>query len=111
RRPSRVLHVLNEAMLRQDAARPFLTVAYARLQLSHDGPARVTVGCGGHPLPMVLRASGEVEPVGRAGTLLGCFPEVDVEDVTTELASGDSLVLYTDGVDEARAPGGQPLGP
>ncbi|HEV7888281.1 MAG TPA: GAF domain-containing protein, partial [Acidimicrobiales bacterium] len=37
RRPSRVLHVLNEAMLRQDPGRPFLTVAYARVQLG-DGP-------------------------------------------------------------------------
>jgi serine phosphatase RsbU (regulator of sigma subunit)/putative methionine-R-sulfoxide reductase with GAF domain len=112
RRPSRVLHVLNEAMLRQDAARPFLTVAYARLQLAGaGGAARVTVGCGGHPLPMVLRASGQVERVGRAGTLLGCFPEIDVEDVGAELAPGDALVLYTDGVDEARAPGGDPLGP
>jgi serine phosphatase RsbU (regulator of sigma subunit)/methanogenic corrinoid protein MtbC1/putative methionine-R-sulfoxide reductase with GAF domain len=116
RRPSRVLHVLNEAMLRQDPGRPFLTVAYARLQLpteeaAGDGAAvRVTVGCGGHPLPFVVRADGRVETLGRAGTLLGCFPELDVEDVASDLASGDALVLYTDGVDEARGWDGEPLG-
>jgi serine phosphatase RsbU (regulator of sigma subunit)/putative methionine-R-sulfoxide reductase with GAF domain len=116
RRPSRVLHVLNEAMLRQDSVRPFLTVAYVRLQLGAgsavDGgeAARVTVGCGGHPLPLLLRASGEVETVGRAGSLLGCFAEIDVEDVSVDLHPGDSLVLYTDGVEEARDAAGAVLG-
>ena len=109
RRPSRVLHVLNEAMLRQDSARPFLTVAYARLQVGDDG-ARVTVGCAGHPLPMVLRASGEVEVVGSPGTLLGCFPEIEVDDVSTDLHRGDALVLFTDGVNEARDGDGVELG-
>ncbi|MDQ1446652.1 MAG: hypothetical protein QOI20_3116 [Acidimicrobiaceae bacterium] len=111
RRPSRVLHVLNEAMVRQGAARPFLTVAYARLQLGESGGARVTVGCGGHPLPLVLRADGTVESVGRPGTLLGCFEEVEIEDVAVDLQPGDALVLYTDGVDEARDRGGRQLGP
>jgi serine phosphatase RsbU (regulator of sigma subunit)/methanogenic corrinoid protein MtbC1/putative methionine-R-sulfoxide reductase with GAF domain len=122
RRPSRVLHVLNEAMLRQDPGRPFLTVAYARLQLptgeaaddaagaAGSSTVRVTVGCGGHPLPFVVRADGRVEALGRAGTLLGCFPELDVEDVACDLAPGDALVLYTDGVDEARGWDGVPLG-
>jgi serine phosphatase RsbU (regulator of sigma subunit)/putative methionine-R-sulfoxide reductase with GAF domain len=112
RRPSRVLHVLNEAMLRNDeVARPFLTVAYARLQLGEPGDAaKVTVGCGGHPLPLILRASGRVETVGVPGTLLGCFPELDVEDASAELRSGDALVLYTDGVEEARDEAGSMLG-
>ena len=37
--------------------------------------------CGGHPLPLVLRADGAVEPVGKLGTLLGA----DVEPVLTDV--------------------------
>jgi len=112
RRPSRVLHILNEAMLRQEAGRPFLTVAYARLQLGWTAgdSARVTVGCGGHPLPLILRADGSVESVGVPGTLLGCFAEVAIEDVSSELHPGDALVMYTDGVEEPRDSDGREFG-
>ena len=66
---------------------------------------RATVACGGHPLPLALRArDGEVEEVGLPGTLLGLVPDPVLEDQRTELAPGDALVLYTDGITEARAP-------
>ena len=61
------------------------------------------LACGGHPLPLVLRASGAVEPVGKLGTLLGADVEPVLSDVEVELAEGDLLVLYTDGVTEVRA--------
>jgi anti-sigma regulatory factor (Ser/Thr protein kinase) len=64
----------------------------------------VTVSSGGHPLPLVLRADGAVEPVGRFGTLLGVVEEPELSDYTAELANGDSLVLYTDGLTDAYAP-------
>ena len=63
----------------------------------------MTLACGGHPLPLVLRASGAVEPVGRLGTLLGADIEPVLADVTIELAPGELIVLYTDGVTEVRA--------
>ena len=59
--------------------------------------------CGGHPLPLVLRRSGAVEPVGKLGTLLGADVEPALSDVTVELAPGELVVLYTDGVTEVRA--------
>ena len=51
----------------------------------------------------MLRASGAVEPVGRLGTLLGAEIEPVLTDVTVELAPGELIVLYTDGVTEVRA--------
>jgi phosphoserine phosphatase RsbU/P len=62
----------------------------------------VSVACGGHPLPLVLRADGTVERLGRPGTMLGILPDIEVHDDRTILQPGDALVLYTDGVTEAR---------
>jgi serine phosphatase RsbU (regulator of sigma subunit) len=62
------------------------------------------VACGGHPLPVILRAGGEVQELGAAGTLLGLVQRPELEDRTGELHPGDTLVLYTDGLTEAGAP-------
>jgi PAS domain S-box-containing protein len=104
RSPSGILRWLNDAMLRQrlDQGR-FATVACARLDLERDGVC-VTAASGGHPCPRVLRATGLVEELGTAGTLLGAVADVRLEDRTTRLASGDAIVIYTDGLTEAGAP-------
>ncbi|GEM_PF-818963 len=99
-RPSSILSVLNEAILQQRSDQRFATVACARLRLGDDG-VRVTVSCGGHPPPVILRANGEVSSVGRPGMLLGAFPEAEVTDDATDLGPGDALILFTDGVTEA----------
>jgi serine phosphatase RsbU (regulator of sigma subunit) len=66
----------------------------------------MTLGVGGHPLPLLLRCDGTVETVGRPGTLIGFVPDPEVVDEIVELHPGESLVLYTDGVSEARSEGG-----
>lgn len=100
--PSEVLGVLNQAILKNEEDR-YATAAYARLDLL-DGRARVVVASGGHPSPIILRASGEVEEVGGSGMLLGVFEDPKQEDTSTELRPGDALVLYTDGLlDERQA--------
>jgi integral membrane sensor domain MASE1/anti-sigma regulatory factor (Ser/Thr protein kinase) len=103
-RPSRILGLLNDAILRQRGPYEFCTVAFARLELDGGAGARVTASCGGHPLPLVLRADGAVEPLGRPGTLLGVQREPSLADYTAELAPGDAMVLYTDGLTDAYAP-------
>jgi serine phosphatase RsbU (regulator of sigma subunit) len=104
RRPSRILQTLNEALCQQRSDSRFCTVAYLRMRRTPEG-ARLTVSCGGHPPPLVLRADGTVEKVGRPGTLLGVFPDPDLSDQLAELSSGDSVVLYTDGLIGARSGG------
>ena len=101
RLPSRSLYVLNEALLRQRDDRRFCTVAYAYLEKLDRG-ARAGISTGGHPLPLVLRADGSVEPVGAPGTLLGIVDDPNLEDHMVTLEPGDSLVFYTDGVIESR---------
>ena len=102
--PAEVLRKLNEALLRQRSDRRFCTVAYASLHVNGNGAADVCLSTGGHPLPYVLRADGTVEAVGEPGTLLGVLPEVSLSDTAVQLRRGDLMVLYTDGVTEARGP-------
>ncbi len=103
--PSRVLRMLNDALLQQGDAddERFLTVAYANVRpRQSDGPVEVTLCSGGHLPPLVHRADGAVELIRQPGTALGLFPEPVLHDRKVRLAPGDSLVLYTDGVTEAR---------
>ncbi|HET8822093.1 MAG TPA: SpoIIE family protein phosphatase [Thermoleophilaceae bacterium] len=99
--PSRSLATLNEALLRQRDDRRFCTVAYAYIEMLDSG-ARAGISTGGHPLPILLRADGSVQTVGKPGTLLGVVPDPSLEDEAVTLHPGDSLVFYTDGVIENR---------
>jgi serine phosphatase RsbU (regulator of sigma subunit) len=101
RRPSATLSRLNQAILRQQPDdEQFCTVVIARLIRTASG-FRATVCSGGHPLPLVARADGTLTRLGAPGGLLGLFPEIPLAEATTDLARGDALVLYTDGVTEA----------
>jgi PAS domain S-box-containing protein len=104
-RPSQVLAELNDRIMAEpDADLRFSTAAYARLTQTGES-LTVTAASAGHPLPLVVRASGRVEELGEPGTLLGLLPIVRVTDQSTELAPGDALVMFTDGVTEARRDG------
>ena len=100
RRPAQVLAELNEALLRQGLDYRFCTVLYASVTPRPDG-CDVVLATGGHPLPLVLRAGGEVEQAGAPGTLLGIVREPEISEERVALGPGDALVLYTDGVVEA----------
>ena len=101
RHPSAILASLNEAILRQHQDdEQFCTVVLARLTRIREG-FLTTVCAGGHPLPFVVRADGTLSKLGAPGGLLGLFPEIPLVEVATELAPGDAIVFYTDGVTEA----------
>jgi PAS domain S-box-containing protein len=106
-RPSEVLAALNEAMLRQLPEDRFCTAACLRLE-PEDGSAGVgvDVSCAGHPPPLLVRPDGTVEEVGLSGRVLGVFPDAELGDSSLRLMPGDALVLYTDGITEARSPDG-----
>lgn len=105
RSPAAILRWLNDAMLAQqvEESRRFCTIACLHVDLSRPAP-RVTVACGGHPLPIVVRADGGTEEIGTPGTLIGLVEEPDLQDRSTTLGAGDVVVLYTDGLTEAGAP-------
>jgi sigma-B regulation protein RsbU (phosphoserine phosphatase) len=59
------------------------------------------VNCG-HPAPVLLRAGGGVERLGANGVMLGAFENSVFEERSLEVAAGDRLVVFSDGVSEAR---------
>jgi serine phosphatase RsbU (regulator of sigma subunit)/PAS domain-containing protein len=103
RSPAAILSWLNADMSRADLAGRFCTVACVHLDISRPA-IRATVACGGHPPPLLRRADGAVEDLGVPGTLLGLVRDPHLEDARAELHAGDALVLFTDGITEARAP-------
>lgn len=101
REPSGVLAQTNAAVLDQIDDARFCTVAYLRVERSAAG-VRVQASSAGHPRPVVLRADGTAAFVDCAGLLLGVVAQPALVDVEFELGPGDAVVLYTDGVTEAR---------
>jgi serine phosphatase RsbU (regulator of sigma subunit)/uncharacterized protein YigA (DUF484 family) len=103
--PSEVLRRLNQAVLDEGADERFCTLAYLVVEPGESG-ATVTLACGGHPLPIVVGADGSRRSIGRPGSAIGMFPHPDLVDTVHTLAPGESVVLFTDGVVEARSPDG-----
>jgi serine phosphatase RsbU (regulator of sigma subunit) len=104
RAPSEVLHTLHESISSERTDFRFCTAALARIQAPSNGKdeAHLTVALGGHPLPIILRKNGRIDPIGRPGTLLGVLPSPVLADADATLAAGDSLILYTDGILDVR---------
>ena len=101
-RPARILADLNQALLDWPTDDPrFLTAIYASVRLLAEG-ALVRISSAGHPLALVRSAHGDVHEFGRPGTLLGVLPDPELHDSQRILRTGDSLILFSDGVTEAR---------
>jgi serine phosphatase RsbU (regulator of sigma subunit)/anti-sigma regulatory factor (Ser/Thr protein kinase) len=98
-----VLQRLNRAILEQGERGRFCTVAAGRVD-RHGDEVVLTVCSAGHPLPVLIRAGGDLEFVGRAGTLVGVTEEFEVHEHSIRLEPGDAVVFYTDGVTERRTP-------
>ena len=101
RRPAEVLTTLNEALRRSDEDR-FCTVAYARVRVDETRLPRVTLAIGGHALPIRLDAAGAPTPVGRFGDLIGVLEHPTFSEDQFEMAPGELLCFFTDGVTEGR---------
>jgi serine phosphatase RsbU (regulator of sigma subunit) len=99
RSPAAVLMEANQTILRQTSSGIFVTVFLAVLD-----PKKQTLqyANAGHDPPLVRRASGAIESLTKTGSVGGVFDELQLSDTTITLGPGDAVVLYTDGVTEAR---------
>jgi sigma-B regulation protein RsbU (phosphoserine phosphatase) len=98
-----VAETLNRELPDTTAGNAFVTAVLATLDPT-SGRFRY-VNCGHHP-PLVDRAGQAPRWLGRGGPLLGVLADVRFEIDEVELAPGDQLVLFTDGIVEARSPAG-----
>ncbi len=64
----------------------------------------------GHDYPFVVRADGVAQDLSEGGTVLGLIEDASYESGTTEVARGDLVVLYTDGVTDRPNAQGEPYG-
>lgn len=103
--PWQMLEVTNDVLLQDDSDR-FTTIVIIRLRRT-DGTWTATMSTGGHPLPLLRRADGELVEVGAFGSLVGALTDVTFSHTDVALQPGDLLVLYTDGVTEGRAHDGE----
>jgi PAS domain S-box-containing protein len=104
--PVHVLDALNRALMRASESDRFASAVFARVgPLDADGRVSVSLACGGHPAPIVVRAAGTVTECPVRGSLLGIMDEPRLSTHELVLEPGDTLVLYTDGLTEARRDG------
>ncbi|MFF4321371.1 PP2C family protein-serine/threonine phosphatase [Streptomyces sp. NPDC001568] len=101
----RMLNLLNTALLSTHNAR-FATMVLASA-VREGGAVKLRLTSAGHPAPLIVRADGRVEEAPTRGTLVGALPDVTAATAEIMLAPGETCVLYTDGITEAR---GGPMG-
>jgi sigma-B regulation protein RsbU (phosphoserine phosphatase) len=98
--PAAALRITNDVLRGHDTDR-FCTALLVRLR-RQDGTWMATVCAAGHPLPLLVSATTAPRLVGQPGSLLGVLETLDLPTTAVELGAGDRLLLYTDGVTEAR---------
>lgn len=106
--PATFLADLNRQLTSRDGeVENYATIAYGTLE-KHTG--RIRLALAAHPYPLVLRQSGRIDTLQQGGLPVGMFPVVDYQAQEVQLAPGDRLVLYSDGVTECRNRQGEAFG-
>lgn len=98
--PSEVITALNRNFVKQSQRGMFCTLFYLTLNLK---TGKIKSSNAGHHPAMVIRVPG-VDEVGAASNPpIGIMEGIEYEQQESELYPGDTVVLYTDGITEARA--------
>ncbi|MFD7712377.1 PP2C family protein-serine/threonine phosphatase [Streptomyces sp. NPDC059785] len=102
---TRLLTLLNTALLSKPETRfATLVLVTARRQ---GARVRLRISSAGHPVPLIVRTTGEVEATPTAGVLVGAFADPEFMTAEVTLQPGETCLAYSDGITEAR---GGPLG-
>jgi serine phosphatase RsbU (regulator of sigma subunit) len=99
RSPANLLQRTNHLLMCEQRAWPFLTAFFASLNVQ---TGQFIFANGGHDRPYWIQANGgHVQQIVSRGMLLGAFPAIHLEEKSITLATGDMVILYTDGITEA----------
>jgi serine phosphatase RsbU (regulator of sigma subunit) len=97
--PAWVLEKTNRLVFEATSDTEFATVF---LGVIDTQTGDVTYCSAGHPTGLIRATDGVVRGLAVGSTIIGAFDEIEVRDGTERLAPGEVLVLYTDGITEAR---------
>jgi serine phosphatase RsbU (regulator of sigma subunit)/CBS domain-containing protein len=107
--PAAVLRTMNHRLADLMTAGYFITMFYGVVDRR---TLRLVYSLAGHPRPLwYRRATGVVEELDAEGPVVGMLPEARFEERTAQLAPGDLVLVYTDGVTECRNPQDEQFGP
>ncbi|TGL87167.1 response regulator [Leptospira congkakensis] len=107
KKPNEVLKRINKLLL-DSIHKQFVTACYLFFDLKNQ---RILYASAGHPpVAFYRRETNKVELVRPRGRILGCFPEIPDEILDIPFSVGDRVILYTDGISEARNPAGEMFG-
>ncbi|GGN95457.1 hypothetical protein GCM10011579_096000 [Streptomyces albiflavescens] len=108
--PAAVVAAINDALTASAADEDqFVSLAYGELRHAASHLALNLIRAG-HVPPLVRRADGTLEELAQPGLLLGIRPDPGFCPCGINLHPGDSLVLVTDGITEARSADGEFFG-
>jgi sigma-B regulation protein RsbU (phosphoserine phosphatase) len=102
-----VVERFNRLMLDEIQAEQYFTIALAMVDLTRGVLELVQAG---HPHPMLVRADGRLEQLGRGGLPVGLLPDASFERLILPFGPGDRLVLVSDGFTECPLPSGEDFG-
>ena len=105
--PSEVMRRTNDIICEATESGVFVTVFFGVLQRDSG---RLTYCSGGHPPAIMRRNDGEIELLQTACPIVGAFQGLAFDQLETRMDFGEMLLLYTDGVTEARDPSGEFFG-
>jgi sigma-B regulation protein RsbU (phosphoserine phosphatase) len=106
--PGEVLRAVNQQLLDMNASGMFVTILYGVL---NRRTREFQFARAGHELPLILNARRDPLPVKCGpGQFLGIFPEPRLDEQCIALPADSLLVMFTDGVTEARSPGDEMFG-
>jgi serine phosphatase RsbU (regulator of sigma subunit) len=97
--PADFLASANEVVVGEIATGKFITMVYVVVDAASG---EVACACAGHPPPRLVGADREIRPLATNGLALGIEGAQRYDEARAPLAAGDSVVLFTDGVVEAR---------
>jgi len=102
-----ILQRVNEFLVETNPPDSFVTAFYGVLNREHNV---LTYSNAGHNPPLLLRAGQPPLLLSDGGPILGVLPGATFEQTQLNFEPGDMLVLYTDGVTEARNESGDEFG-
>ena len=97
--PADFLAAANDVVVGEIAPGKFITMLYLLIDPQHG---EISCASAGHPPPRLVGVHGKVRPIDARGLALGVDPGVSYDAVSAQLEPRESVVLYTDGVIEAR---------